>query len=73
MCLCSCVKAVHREMEEALRERDDLKMRVHSYISEVAKIEKLIASKVNHIYVPLFRFNVTYGFVFFSNLGIYVE
>ncbi|XP_027001928.2 centrosomal protein of 135 kDa isoform X4 [Tachysurus fulvidraco] len=38
-------QAVHREMEEALRERDDLKMRVHSYISEVAKIEKLIASK----------------------------
>ncbi|KAG7316732.1 hypothetical protein KOW79_020273 [Hemibagrus wyckioides] len=38
-------QAVHREMEEALRERDELKMRVHSYISEVAKIEKIMASK----------------------------
>lgn len=53
MCLCCCVKAVHREMEEALRERDELKMRVHSYISEVAKIEKVMASKVKRIYVSL--------------------
>ncbi|XP_062858185.1 centrosomal protein of 135 kDa isoform X2 [Trichomycterus rosablanca] len=37
--------AVHREMEAALRERDELKMRVHSYISEVAKIEKIMATK----------------------------
>lgn len=44
--MCFCVKAVHREMEEALRERDELKMRVHSYISEVAKIEKMMAAKV---------------------------
>lgn len=32
-------------MEDALHERDELKMRVHSYISEVSKIEKLIATK----------------------------
>ncbi|KAF7690133.1 hypothetical protein HF521_011937 [Silurus meridionalis] len=38
-------QAVHREMEEALRERNELKMRVHSYITEVAKIEKIMASK----------------------------
>lgn len=40
------LKAVHAEMEDALHERDELKMRVHSYISEVSRIEKLIATKV---------------------------
>lgn len=53
MSLCCCVKAVNREMEDALREKDELKMRVHSYISEVAKVEKMMASKVKHIYVLL--------------------
>ncbi|KAM6962785.1 centrosomal protein of 135 kDa [Aplochiton taeniatus] len=38
-------QAVHAEMEQALHEKDDLKMRVHSYISEVARIEKLMAAK----------------------------
>ncbi|XP_076009146.1 centrosomal protein of 135 kDa isoform X2 [Genypterus blacodes] len=38
-------QAVHVEMEEALHEKDDLKLRVHSYISEVARIEKLMAAK----------------------------
>lgn len=33
------------EMEEALHERDELKLRVHSYISEVSRIEKLMATK----------------------------
>lgn len=33
-------------MEDALHERDELKMRVHSYITEVSRIEKLIATKV---------------------------
>lgn len=33
-------------MEEALHEKDEMKLRVHSYISEVSRIEKLIASKV---------------------------
>ncbi|XP_060884798.1 centrosomal protein of 135 kDa isoform X2 [Labrus mixtus] len=36
-------QAVHVEMEEALHERDELKMRVHSYISEVSRIEKVMA------------------------------
>lgn len=34
-------------MEEALHEKDELKLRVHSYISEVSRIEKLMATKVN--------------------------
>ncbi|XP_054459052.1 centrosomal protein of 135 kDa isoform X2 [Anoplopoma fimbria] len=38
-------QAVHVEMEEALHEKDELKMRVHSYISEVSRIEKLMATK----------------------------
>lgn len=59
MCLCCCVKAVHREMEEALRERDELKMRVHAYISEVAKIEKMMAAKVKHTYMVLIYFTLT--------------
>ncbi|XP_075943475.1 centrosomal protein of 135 kDa [Anarhichas minor] len=38
-------QAVHVEMEEALHEKDELKLRVHSYISEVSRIEKLMATK----------------------------
>ncbi|XDV42119.1 hypothetical protein PO909_010851 [Leuciscus waleckii] len=38
-------QAVHAEMQEALNERDELKLRVHSYISEVARIESLMAGK----------------------------
>ncbi|KAG1964388.1 centrosomal protein of 135 kDa isoform X2 [Pimephales promelas] len=38
-------QAVHAEMQEALNERDELKLRVHSYISEVARIESLMAAK----------------------------
>ena len=38
-------QTVHAEMEEALHEKDELKSRVHSYISEVARIEKLITAK----------------------------
>lgn len=34
-------------MEEALHEKDELKMRVHSYITEVSRIEKLMATKVS--------------------------
>lgn len=33
-------------MEEALHERDELKMRVHSYISEVSRIENMMSAKV---------------------------
>lgn len=39
------MKAVHAEMEDALRQRDELKTRVHSYITEVSRVEELIASK----------------------------
>jgi hypothetical protein len=36
-------------MEEAMHEKDELKSRVLSYISEVARIEKLITTKArNH-------------------------
>ncbi|XP_051581184.1 centrosomal protein of 135 kDa [Myxocyprinus asiaticus] len=38
-------QAVHEEMQEALNERDELKLRVHSYISEVARIESMMAAK----------------------------
>ncbi|KAJ0032213.1 hypothetical protein NQD34_002294 [Periophthalmus magnuspinnatus] len=38
-------QAVHIEMEEALHEKDELKLRVHSYITEVARIEKVMAAK----------------------------
>ncbi|XP_008305394.1 centrosomal protein of 135 kDa isoform X3 [Cynoglossus semilaevis] len=38
-------QAVHVEMQQAMHEKDDLKLRVHSYITEVAKIEKLMATK----------------------------
>lgn len=38
-------QAVHVEIEEALHEKEEMKLRVHSYISEVAQIEKVIAAK----------------------------
>lgn len=40
-------QAVHVEMQQAMHEKDDLKLRVHSYITEVAKIEKLMATKAS--------------------------
>lgn len=45
MLLCLSVQAVHLEMEQAFHEKDELKLRVHSYISEVSRIEKLMATK----------------------------
>ncbi|CAL1592976.1 unnamed protein product [Knipowitschia caucasica] len=38
-------QAVHVEMEEVLHEKDELKLRVHSYITEVARIDKVMAAK----------------------------
>ncbi|KAK7889598.1 hypothetical protein WMY93_025158 [Mugilogobius chulae] len=38
-------QVIHVEMEEVLHEKDELKLRVHSYITEVARIEKVIAAK----------------------------
>lgn len=37
-------------MEDALHERDELKIRIHSYITEVSRIETLIATKVRGNY-----------------------
>uniref|UniRef100_A0A8C9SW36 Centrosomal protein 135 n=1 Tax=Scleropages formosus TaxID=113540 RepID=A0A8C9SW36_SCLFO len=38
-------QAVHVELEQAMRDQDDLKMRVHSYIAEVARVENMMALK----------------------------
>lgn len=49
------VQAVHAEMEESLHEKDELKLRLHSYISEVARVEKLIATKARtYPFAPVF-------------------
>ncbi|KAM9797567.1 centrosomal protein of 135 kDa isoform 1-T1 [Syngnathus typhle] len=38
-------QTVHGEMDAALRERDELKLRVHSYISAVARVENQLKAK----------------------------
>lgn len=38
-------QAVLGEVEAALHEKDELQLRAHSYISEVARIEKVMAAK----------------------------
>lgn len=43
---CLSAQVVHLEMEEALHKKDELNSRVQSYISEVSRIEKLMATKV---------------------------
>lgn len=47
------MQAVHVEMEEALHEKDELKLRVHSYITEVSRIEKLMATKAGENLIPI--------------------
>ncbi|KAL1022602.1 hypothetical protein UPYG_G00029760 [Umbra pygmaea] len=54
-------QAVHSEMEEALHEKDELKMRVHSYISEVARIENLMAVKEQENREMLEQFRMAHG------------
>lgn len=54
-------QAVHAEMEEALHEKDELKLRVHSYISEVAQIEKLMAVKEQENRDLLERFRMAHS------------
>ncbi|XP_067453663.1 centrosomal protein of 135 kDa isoform X1 [Thunnus thynnus] len=54
-------QAVHVEMEEALHEKDELKLRVHSYISEVSRIEKLMATKEQENRDLLERFRMTHS------------
>ncbi|XP_048833259.1 centrosomal protein of 135 kDa isoform X2 [Brienomyrus brachyistius] len=38
-------QTVHTELEEAMHQKDELKMRVHSYIAEVARVESMMALK----------------------------
>lgn len=54
-------QAVHMEMEEALHEKDELKIRVHSYISEVSRIEKLMAAKEQENRDLLDRFRMAHS------------
>ncbi|KAJ8277097.1 hypothetical protein GJAV_G00071440 [Gymnothorax javanicus] len=54
-------QAVHAEMEEALREKDELKLRVQSYISEVARIEALMAAKEQENRAVLERFRAAHS------------
>ncbi|XP_070688604.1 centrosomal protein of 135 kDa isoform X2 [Pempheris klunzingeri] len=54
-------QAVHVEMEEALHEKDELKLRVHSYISEVSRIENLIATKEQENRDLLERFRMAHS------------
>ncbi|XP_042339694.1 centrosomal protein of 135 kDa [Plectropomus leopardus] len=54
-------QTVHVEMEEALHEKDELKMRVHSYISEVSRIEKLMSTKEQENRDLLERFKMAHS------------
>ncbi|XP_012677322.2 centrosomal protein of 135 kDa isoform X1 [Clupea harengus] len=54
-------QAVHAEMEEAYHEKDELKMRVQSYISEVARIENLMAAKELESREMLERFRMAHS------------
>uniref|UniRef100_A0A8D3DN38 Centrosomal protein of 135 kDa n=1 Tax=Scophthalmus maximus TaxID=52904 RepID=A0A8D3DN38_SCOMX len=54
-------QAVHMEMEEALHEKDELKLRVHTYISEVSRIEKLMATKEQENRDLLERFRMAHS------------
>ncbi|XP_061096590.1 centrosomal protein of 135 kDa isoform X1 [Conger conger] len=54
-------QAVHAEMEEALHEKDELKLRVQSYISEVARIESLMAAKEQENREVLERFRAAHS------------
>ncbi|XP_025942215.1 centrosomal protein of 135 kDa isoform X4 [Apteryx rowi] len=40
-----CVKAVSTELEDAIREKEEMKTRVHNYITEVSRFESLMALK----------------------------
>ncbi|XP_028300534.1 centrosomal protein of 135 kDa-like [Gouania willdenowi] len=53
-------QAVHGEMEEALHEKDELKMRVHAYISEVSRIERLMEAREQENQDLLERFKMNH-------------
>ncbi|KAM3875853.1 centrosomal protein of 135 kDa [Diretmus argenteus] len=54
-------QAVHAEMEDALHEKDELKLRVHSYISEVSRVENLMAAKEQENRDMLERFRMAHS------------
>ncbi|KAL2089887.1 hypothetical protein ACEWY4_014575 [Coilia grayii] len=54
-------QAVHAEMDEAFHDKEELKMRVHSYISEVARIENLMAAKELESREMLERFRMAHS------------
>ncbi|KAJ8397534.1 hypothetical protein AAFF_G00438100 [Aldrovandia affinis] len=54
-------QAVHGEMEEALHEKDELKLKVQSYISEVVRIESLMAAKEQENKDVLDRFRMAHS------------
>uniref|UniRef100_A0A3B5LLC3 Centrosomal protein 135 n=1 Tax=Xiphophorus couchianus TaxID=32473 RepID=A0A3B5LLC3_9TELE len=54
-------QVVHLEMEEALHEKDELNSRVQSYISEVSRIEKLMATKEQENRDLLERFRMAHS------------
>ncbi|KAM9831352.1 centrosomal protein of 135 kDa [Neosynchiropus ocellatus] len=51
-------QALHAEMEQALHEKDELKRKVHAYISEVSKVEQLMAKKEQENRDLLDRFRI---------------
>ncbi|XP_063057428.1 centrosomal protein of 135 kDa isoform X2 [Engraulis encrasicolus] len=54
-------QAVHSEMDEAFHDKEELKMRVQSYISEVARIENLMAAKELESREMLERFRMAHS------------
>ncbi|KAK2835857.1 hypothetical protein Q5P01_016341 [Channa striata] len=54
-------QAVHMEMEEALHEKDELKLRVQSYISDVSRMEKLMEAKEQENKDLLERFRMAHS------------
>ncbi|XP_053710222.1 centrosomal protein of 135 kDa [Synchiropus splendidus] len=51
-------QALHAEMEQVLHEKDELKRKVHAYISEVSKVEQLMATKEQENRDLLDRFRI---------------
>ncbi|XP_029001754.1 centrosomal protein of 135 kDa isoform X2 [Betta splendens] len=54
-------QAVHMEMEDVLHNKDELKLRVHAYISEVSRIEKMMAAKEQENRDLLERFRMAHS------------
>ncbi|XP_066576020.1 centrosomal protein of 135 kDa isoform X2 [Amia ocellicauda] len=54
-------QAINLELEEAMHQKDELKTRVHTYISEVARIESLMAAKEQENHDILERFRLAHS------------